>query len=755
MKTKIAMTADTPPFPRLGEIYRVLALALDIKHESTTSGGLYRDIDRLAREGEYDWSLLPTLCQELIIKPLARHTDAGFAALVEQFVSHVHASYVHLVAAISLDSLSREQALPLLVTHYFSAYGCGLLFGIQKEFGGPDLLALLDAQNHPIGVVMDWASGDAETGQGVKTLIKTAFSDTTDEDKTGRDMMNRWVKGRQLPGMDNLYQFTKKLKTKGFAEHENLRRWLVVARAMAWLEEKSPVPLRNIMRQHFLLGLQDFDIGALLSHAVHNEGKKLSPLTMPALMLIENLKRTTPKLAGDKDKAKADLAALQRLVEQHDLEGRTRFHLEWLQGRWHVLSGEVEQALPYYKEAARLVNYRGGDTQKSITEEALVIAGYLGDRVFLKQLKHRAIAFGLFSRPREEDLVQDWEITQFRQQFHRIFPAQGRFPEVALAQIDVPELPFLVLNKETLYSIKPDLRNPERAFKVKFADGQARRWPQLGLFVFLGKAEEVARLLERGASVDTLDDSNCSALLCALQHAKFNGEREVLDLLLKQTHAKETLNRATDVKKRIPLICAIDYGEPDVVARLLEMGASADRRGHIDQLTSLYHCVGVMALLETPTKFYAYVYESLTSNPDLVRREVMRRYNVSFTGVFGDEAGLAELLKSPKNQALFSQLMQATVKEQNSRHTSVKLLQMVQLLLQHGANPNVPHAYPAKGRTPLMLAAENNSVPALNLMLKHGGDPYIKDADGKNCMKIAMDFSSHAVVDYLRTNGVR
>lgn len=162
-------TVGTPPFPRLGEIYRVLALALDIKHESTTSGGLYRDIDRLKREGEYDWSLLPTLCQELITKPLVSHTDAGFAGLVEEFVSHVHASYVNLVATISLDSLSREQALPLLVEHYFSAHGCGLLVGIQKKFGGPDLLVLLDAQKHPIEVVLDWASGDTGTDR-VKSI---------------------------------------------------------------------------------------------------------------------------------------------------------------------------------------------------------------------------------------------------------------------------------------------------------------------------------------------------------------------------------------------------------------------------------------------------------------------------------------------------------------------------------------------------------------------------------------------------------
>lgn len=754
MKPNTTTIADTPPFPRLGEIYRVLALALDTKNNAKTKDHLYRDIDKLARDGDYDWSLLPTLCRELISEPLKHYTDADFAALVEQFVSHVHASYIQLITTISLDSLSREEALPLLVENYFSAHACGLLLGIQKEFGGPDLLVLLDAETNPLSVVLEWA-GSANADPNVNTLTKLAFPESTGADKTGREMLNRWLNGKQLPDIGNIKLFVKALKHKGFTQHDNLCRWLVVARALAWLEERSPVPLRHVMRQHVLLGPQDFDIGALLSHAAFHAGQKRPALLMPGHMLHKNLKRTTPKLAGDKAKTKTDLEALRRLAEQHDLEGRTQFHLEWLQGRWHVLSGELEQALPFYKEAARLVNYRGGDAQKKITEEALVIAGQLGDKIFLKQLKHRAIAFGLFTSPITVDVVEDWEVAQFRQQFHGVFPAQGRFPEAESEQMNAPELPFLILNKKTINSIKVALRSPNRVFKVKSADGQTRRWPQLTLFVYLGKAEEVARLLEHGASVDQLDDSNGSALLCALQHAKFNGEREALDLLLKQAHSKETLNKATDVKKRTPLLCAIDYGEPDVVARLLEMGASPDRRGHIDQLTPLYHCMGLMALLQTPKKFYDHVYNSLISSPDVVQREVMRRYNISFAGVYGDQNGLVELLKSPEYQALFSQLMRHMVQEQNSRHSSAKLLKIVELLLKHHANPNVPHVYPAKGRTPLMLAAENNSIQAFDLMLKHGGDPYRKDDEGNNCMKIARCFKSHAVIGYLQAQAIR
>jgi ankyrin repeat protein len=53
-----------------------------------------------------------------------------------------------------------------------------------------------------------------------------------------------------------------------------------------------------------------------------------------------------------------------------------------------------------------------------------------------------------------------------------------------------------------------------------------------------------------------------------------------------------------------------------------------------------------------------------------------------------------------------------------------------------------------------MLAAEDDFVDIFDLMLKYGGDPAIKDSYGDDCMKIAESFSSHEVINYLRTNGM-
>lgn len=54
-----------PPYPRLGELYRALAVALGTKGNSN-------DVDELARKGEFNWALLPSLGDALVVAPLAK-----------------------------------------------------------------------------------------------------------------------------------------------------------------------------------------------------------------------------------------------------------------------------------------------------------------------------------------------------------------------------------------------------------------------------------------------------------------------------------------------------------------------------------------------------------------------------------------------------------------------------------------------------------------------------------------------------------
>jgi ankyrin repeat protein len=54
-------------------------------------------------------------------------------------------------------------------------------------------------------------------------------------------------------------------------------------------------------------------------------------------------------------------------------------------------------------------------------------------------------------------------------------------------------------------------------------------------------------------------------------------------------------------------------------------------------------------------------------------------------------------------------------------------LEIVELLLEHGANPNVQDN---DGRTPLHYAVENCHVGVARVLLDHGADPTIRDNNG-------------------------
>ncbi len=295
--------------------------------------------------------------------------------------------------------------------------------------------------------------------------------------------------------------------------------------------------------------------------------------------------------------------------------------------------------------------------------------------------------------------------------------------------------------------IKPDLRHPNRVMTIRAVDGQTRRWSQLRLFTGLDKVDEVQALLQHGADVDH-DASGASALLAALQRAHDVGDRAVLDLLLARPHAQATLDAVTARKRLTVLLCAVELGEPDVVQRLLEMKASPDVRGHTEHQTPLYMCLSRLAMA-APDKLHRHLQASMLGPRDLVQNDSLRRYAGATAGVFGDQ-GKEHLLSTPRDAELFHRGLEVFVSHTAGRYSRPKLLRIVELLLLAGADPNAPHDYPTPGRTPLMLAAEENDLEAFNLMLRHGGDPLQCDAEGMDCLRIAMGFGSRRIVERLR-----
>jgi hypothetical protein len=732
----------TSTFPSLGEVLRAITLAFDTKNNQPI-------VDAFARGDKIHWYMAAKIIEEHIHKPLAKSTDESFSIAICDFIELLNKSYRLLVTNFAAGNLSRKKVYPILVESYFVKLGYELISQLSQKYPGPNLSILLQSDKNPFSVVLEWIYPD-----GINALSKRIYPGSTDADKVSRDTLSRWASGKQVPDVSSLKIFFSKFE--GYLTNENannLKRWLLIARAFSWFEESAnefPIKrwlLRLHQKQEYVPNIEN-----KLALALQEENERLRPLILPALMLSENLERTTQKPIDAKSLTAQDLEDFKNLLSIHSPEGDSQFWLDWHLGRWHILSGDYKSALPHYEAAVELAHYRAGEKQKTIIEEALALGGYLEDKIFLGRLKNHAINFGFFEPPKEHgfDVVEKWEIEQFEKQFYILFPLHGRFAECQKDEDGYSNFPFLAFDEDAVASKKPDLRKPNRIIKMQAIDGQVRKYPQLRFFASYGIVDAVAGLLSAGASVDQLDENGGSAMLCAIQHAEQFGKREVLDLLLAKVHAKETIDTLTTKKQINSLFCAVEYGEPDVVKKILEMGAEVDIKGNLQDHTPLHLCIRNIGCITKPEIYYHHFLEAFTKNWDSNQREAMRRQGIVFTGTFGEKDSFDIVYKEPKNKRIFEELVHANYKLRREKFSLKKSLQIIELLLAKKANPNRPHDYPVKNRTPLMLAAENNCVEAFQLLHESGGNPYQVDGNGDDSVKIAINFASNNIIRFLR-----
>jgi len=422
--------SSKPPYPTIGEVCSLLASAFSTK---SADPAMRKKLDRLAREGDFDWRLRPQVIEELLIKPL-RERDPEFSTFVKEFVDDLLNRHINLLSAIPLDALSRDEAAPILIEHFYATGVAKFLISMHARSGGPDLGDFLCKDAGPVDVVFIWA----ENFLGCRLAI-TAFPD----DKRQRDEITRWRRGDTIPDYAGSILRLKHALVK---KHPTLRsgiaqftRWLVAARALAWLDRETKEagfgPLLSLIRKEILLNCPARDVGIVLSRANYRASRRLSEVAECGGILINSrLMRTTPKQIGDKAAAQLEIAQFKELLEKQDFDRRARYMLDWCEGRWHVLSGNANLALEFYERASNQALYRIGHDQEQLLKEAISLAAHVSARPAIKRLAHRARAMGLFSdvlaeRSNIVDVISDREIEIFADSFHKMFPISAWFPE--------------------------------------------------------------------------------------------------------------------------------------------------------------------------------------------------------------------------------------------------------------------------------------------------------------------------------------
>ncbi|MEG0923261.1 MAG: ankyrin repeat domain-containing protein [Comamonas sp.] len=705
---------------------------------------LSEDLGRLARQGDYDWKKIDH-CLDEIVKATERTCGSFAQTIFKPWLFEIRESYTRLLLDVSLDALDHGQSHPILINDFLIPHLARLLNNLKQEIPGVNLDYLLDQKLFPINTVLAWI--EDRINRPIEDFI---FPQSTGSDRVEKEKLRKWKLGIDTPSNTSIILLNTELqkRTEDIFTHDSIAVWLLSAAALQRIEKILNYAIRPLILQHLKAEKFLHEASSKLIEQVHTVGETWPELRNLGARVWSELWRTTPKHTGDQARTWTAIDELQALAQEKDPTGKTTYHYEWMKARWYALSGQYPEALHHYEKAFELATYRAGHQIKEIITESACLAGLLKKRAFLKQLKHVGIAMGLFHKDKNKDAFEDWEFDQFSDQLPLIFPNEGRFPETHPDLLESEIKNNRPLTKEKIDSLKPDLKNPNRVRTVIQDDGSVCRWPQLRLFAAMGNREAVEALLAAGADTDQLDSKGASALLVSLRVALETSDRMVLDVLLKHEHSSETLNIPTPRQRYTPLYRAIELGQPDVVQQLLLKGAKPDCHFLPDKQTALYFAVSLLSRITHPQLMQKQLFRRMMEDPDLMRRDVLRRQGITLAGSYGDNQ--QHLQQHPE---LLMKAIEIIFNDELHRHSKHRLTEIICLLLTSGANPNAAHSYPVPGRTPLMLAAESDLVEVFALMVeKYAGKPLQADAHGQASLDIARSFKAWRVQRYLEQN---
>lgn len=741
---------NTPAYPSHLEIIRSLARAFDTK-------GSDKWIDDHAGKWDFDYRAIPVATDKVVYEPLSRYVGGDFGRDVAAWLNRFCKTYSWFVANLSLEGFSQTEALRILSSHLFSAFGAEALRGASNNLDGPPTEQFLTPGKQAIATVFEWFE-----------LTVPGWDDFYGHfSKEVKDRMRRWQTGTQLPALSSLSAlFSKQDAGKFFDEKQRtrLRALLVTARAVDYYrtltfgevaieraQDRSPTNpqvIHSRIIDECLLKAPQFKLIAEQN-------------TMLAMLLHPGRK----KASKDQAFTQQVLTHFKILLQQVAPSGSLSYCQSWHEARWLTLSGKLDRAADAYQRAFEQSYFHAGPNQGLIIQEALAVAAMLASppKTFLRQLRNAQVVLGLevpldlgdrtAVSSRYDKHLENWFIPQYRGHFPRIFPSDGAFPGTEYPQQEPDFLGSILVTAEDLAK-KPSIKDPNR--KIKIGQLRQKRIPQLTYFVWRENADAVEKLLDAGANVNQLSDAGDSALLQAVQLLDVTtpdqkpGDDSFFTLLSEEPHKPEVLN-ATTQKKRLSLLTAtINTNRLDVLRKLLDMGCAPDSRAGIELSTPLYYCIQKIGLVKGKSE----VLNQITQVPqDQVLLESIRRYTSGSLGMTleAQRQYLERVASDPRYKSIHQATGKILVETERKSLDLDVLRAMAGLLIERGADTNAEQNYPIPGYTPLMLAIESDELVLVNRMISAGGileKTYLDQNSGKwvTPLQIATEFQADSVL---------
>lgn len=740
------------PYPTHIETLRTFAKVLGVKAGN-------KHLDDKAKDKTADYRLIDEFSKE-VFDYLSKTFGNEISAILKQGFHAYLTEYMTHVSNIYADGLSRSEigialCKTLLSKHVVNTIESALCLVSSTK---PSSVAFFSFQETCTSQLLTWLE---ESEGGWEHYVNSL-------EKENKAKVKAWKDGEHKPDIQSLL-FLQTWSQGPWPEQidwQKVRLLLFIASIIdrAAKEEGSSL-LFEECRLLSWGAKPTYEFSQLIQS--HQQGYKdrISYLLPLVGETQQGLKRTIVKNEGQFEYFKAVIDKLEQQLSAEEHKSHFAYWVQWRKARMYALNGQLEEANEFYKLGFDECLYRAGINQKYIIEEAIVIAASQEkpDKVFLKRLKNALLMFNYDipsvqsneSSNKFSDIIEDWEVQNWRSSFYKVFPRAGMFPEA-----NTPEIAANIgINVVTdIDEIKPDYRHPNR--KLKIGEIWKKTYPQLVWFAEMEKSDVVKKLLKQGANVNLTSSSGDTAILMALETLNLREvplrslDDTLFHLLSEYPHSKETMNRCTDKKRLQPLISAVQSGRPDVVDKVLAMGANVNNRGLTDNQTALNACIKMIGIAKDPKRYWDSVLQ-MQLTPEVL--DSIRRANSGITG-FTQEDQLQFLSaqnSDPKFRQNLGSLTSFMSGELDKRIDNKNMRLIASQLIEIGADVNAEHAAPVKGYTPLMLAAELDEVGLFNKMLSNGGDPrktYFCNNTKLNvdCWRIADYFGSTNVLASLK-----
>lgn len=404
-----------PPYPTPGEIVFECAVRSGLVRSNEKDSALYDDLKAFK-----DDRLRPGLDPIKFPKEALTALQGRFSQLVgdEAIAQDVFlcirktlSEYSGIVAIYGAGLLERNIMVErVLWPSFYGFAGAAILKSLQGVHPTCSPTQLLEAEA-PLGAYLQQLCTQGQSDFDAITTYR-AKKDDIDLDNC-RDTLKSWLTGDNIPNLDRLHDV---LQALNMGDKPGVLVWLPIARLLAktnkahrawllgWLqpnpEYPNPTELLWELRNHF-----GNEYGKTLNIGPDRPFSKLRAALYDP---------TVPR-----DPAAVEDMLVRMEKNWEPIADKTRSTVDWLRGRYLVLSGHLEEGFKHYEAAYAHGIGRDRETYEYILDEALAVAGALGKKSAIRRFNG---LLGLYWKTE-----WDGDEATLKEHFLRKFPENLRF----------------------------------------------------------------------------------------------------------------------------------------------------------------------------------------------------------------------------------------------------------------------------------------------------------------------------------------